>query len=147
MNNLARQIPLPSIPLQFLLSFLLPLSSLLKKNTPYPPPFPITSLPQLALASLSFLIIHSGHMTVPPPRVLISSPTLRVKTDPLNGCSEVYGSRRRKKATTISFEVAPRLQTASDGVQPLAPSMTGSSLMVRDIPFLPFPHPSGILIY
>ena len=52
-----------------------------------------------------------------------------------------------KKATTISFEVAPRLQTASDGVQPLAPSMTGSSLMVRDIPFLPFPHPSGILIY
>ena len=45
----------------------------------------------------SSLITHSGHLTVSPPRVLISSPTLRVKPDRLNGCSEVYGSRRRKK--------------------------------------------------
>ena len=52
-----------------------------------------------------------------------------------------------KKATTTSFEVAARLQTASDGVQPLAPSMTGSSLMVRDIPFIPFSNPSDIYIH
>lgn len=93
--------PIP--PLQFPLSFRLPLSSLLKSNSPYPRPFPIISLHPLPLTSLSFLIIHSGHMTVPPPRVLISSPTLRVKTDPLNGCSEVYGSRRRKKKSNHEF--------------------------------------------
>ena len=52
-----------------------------------------------------------------------------------------------KKAIMISFEVAPRLQTASDGVQPLAPSMTGSSLMVRDMPLTPLSQPSDIYIY
>ena len=64
---------------------------------------PLSRVPsQLVLSSrfplpFSSLITHSGHLTVPPPRVLISSPTLRVKPDCLNGCSEVYGSRRRKK--------------------------------------------------
>lgn len=54
---------------------------------------------------------------------------------------------QKETARTISFEIAPRLQTASDGVQPLAASMTGRSLMVRDIAVIPFSIPSDIYIH
>ena len=94
----------------------------------------------------SSLMTHSGHSTVPPPRVLISSPTLRVKPDRLNGLQR--GKRlaqKEKKQSRSFFEVNLTcrllLMMLSRRLLDDRQQFDGEG---HSIPS--FPHPSGIYI-